>query len=350
MSRTVVRLSASSAIVLFAALGLTAAGVELASSGADPLQSGQFEWKTDSALVIPTEHSGRRWIAVKDPSIVRYEGRWHLFCSVRSDDGGISVQYSSFADWKDANGARRHILKLNDGYFGAPQVFYFTEHRKWYLIAQAADESWEPAFQAVWSSTDDIADPESWSPLTPLFKKKPDNVKAWLDFWAICDDAKAYLFFTSLDGKMWRADTPLSKFPGGWSKPVVALGGDIFEASHTYKLKGQDKYLTVIEAQHGHGWRYQKAYIADRLGGQWRPVAADREKAFASMKNVRHTDERWTDSISHGELIRDGYDQKLEVDPAHLRFVFQGVTNRQRSGKNYGQIPWRLGMLESGLR
>ena len=350
MSHTTVRLSTGSTIVLLAAVGLTATGVELASSGADGLRSGLFTWKTGSALVTPKEHSGRRWIAVKDPSIVRYEGMWHLFCSVRSDDGGISVQYSSFADWKDADTAKRHMLRLNDGYFGAPQVFYFSEHRKWYLVAQAADESWDPPFQAVWSSTEDITDPDSWSPLTPLYAKKPDNVKAWLDFWVICDDVRAYLFFTSLDGKMWRAGAPLDRFPGGWSKPVVALRGDIFEASHTYKLKGQDKYLTVIEAQHGHGWRYQKAYIADRLDGQWRPLAADRDKAFASMNSVRHPEERWTDSVSHGELIRDGYDQKLEVDPAHLKFVFQGAADRQRSGKNYGQVPWRLGILEPALR
>ena len=237
---------------------------------------------------------------------------------------------------------------MNDGYFGAPQVFYFSPHGKWYLIAQAADEAWEPAFQAVWSSTRDISDPQSWSPLTPLFKRKPDNVKAWLDFWVICDDAQAYLFFTSLDGKMWRAETPLREFPGGWSSPVVALRGDIFEAGHTYKLKGRSAYLTVIEAQHGHGWRYYKAYIADRLDGEWRPLAADRDTAFASMSNVRQTEERWTDSISHAELIRAGYDQELEVDVADLRLVFQGVTDRQRSGEGYGKIPWRLGMLEAG--
>ncbi|MBM4031296.1 MAG: hypothetical protein FJ291_05860 [Planctomycetes bacterium] len=54
---------------------------------------------------------------------------------------------------------------------------------------------------------------------------------------------------------------------------------------------------------------------------------------------------QWTDNISHGELLRDGRDQRLDVDPAHLRFLFQGVLDRDRQGKNYGQIPWRLGLL-----
>jgi len=54
----------------------------------------------------------------------------------------------------------------------------------------------------------------------------------------------------------------------------------------------------------------------------------------------------WTESISHGELLRAGVDQHLEVDPARLRFLFQGVSDQARAGKPYGQIPWRLGILE----
>jgi hypothetical protein len=131
----------------------------------------------------------------------------------------------------------------------------------------------------------------------------------------------------------------------------VALEGDVFEASHTYRLKGPDgasaRYLTLIEAQNGHGWRYFKAYTADRLDGDWQPLAATRDQAFASLKNVTQPDERWTDCISHGELIRTGVNERLEVDPARLRFVFQGVLDRQRQGKGYGAIPWRLGILEA---
>src|SRR5438105_6827864 len=65
----------------------------------------------------------------------------------------------------------------------------------------------------------------------------------------ICDDSKAHLFFTSNNGLMWRAETPLSEFPSGWSRPVIVLRGDIFEASHTYRLKGENKFLTIVEAQ-----------------------------------------------------------------------------------------------------
>ena len=181
-----------------------------------------------------------------------------------------------------------------------------------------------------------------------MYSAKPQNVKNWIDFWVICDSAKAHLFFTSLDGRMWRAETSLDKFPLGWNEPEVVIEADIFEASHVYRLKGLNKYLALIEAQAG-GRRYYKAFLSESLESDWKPLAATREKPFASPVNCRGTTEHWTDSFSHGELLREGIDEKLEVDAAHLRFLFQGVADAQKDGKSYGEIPWRLGILESAV-
>ncbi len=318
-----------------------------AATGQAPFSSGMFRWRTGVPILLPVDLTGDTIYSVKDPSIVRYEGKWHLFTTIRGNNRSHAVLYVAFDDFKNANNAQRHVLKLHPGFYCAPQVFYFTPQKKWYMICQAADEAWgEPPYRPAFSTSDNIADPDAWSPLKPMFEKKPASTNSWLDFWVICDDENAFFFFTSLNGKMWRSQTTLSEFPLSWSEPVVAIQGDVFEASHTYCLKGMNKYLTLIEAQNGHGWRYYKAYLAENLNGQWTPLAAEKEKAFASMKNVRQTAEHWTDSISHGELIRDGIDQKLEVDPANLRFLFQGVTEAKHSGKNYGQIPWSLGILE----
>jgi hypothetical protein len=307
--------------------------------------AGEFKWVASHPILQAVQADGENWISVKDPSVVWYKDSWHLFCTVRGQKRSHAIVYVTFADWSQADKAAQRVLSCHAGYLCAPQVFYFTPHKQWYLICQAADESWQPKYQPAWSRTADITSPDSWSKLTPLFGGQPANVKAWLDFWVICDDTKAHLFFTSLDGKMWRAETPLAKFPSGWSTPVVALEGDVFEASHTYRLAGLDKYLTLIEAQNGHGWRYYKAYLAERLDGPWSPLAAEKDKAFASMLNVQQSQPQWTDAISHSELLRAGYDQRLEVEPDNLRFVFQGVSDQQRSGKAYGQIPWRLGIL-----
>lgn len=333
--------------------------------GLDNFLRESFRWTTGRPVLRAAPSDGEEWISVKDPSLVRYKGQWHLFCTVRGRKRSHAIIYLSFPEWSQAEKAMRHVLHFHEGYFSTPQVFYFSPHRKWYLICQASHDSWEPQYQPAYSTSANIADPNSWTPLTPLFGKKPNNIKAWLDFWVICDEEKAYLFFTSLDGKMWRAQTSLSDFPLQWSEPIVALHGDVFEASHTYRLKGLGTYLTVIEAQrgyslygrmlrkalslidmkHDHGWRYYKAYVADSLEGSWKPLADGKGKVFASIKNVRQKEEHWTDSISHGELIRAGYDETLEVDPADLKFLFQGVTDGERKGEIYGEIPWRLGIL-----
>ena len=340
-------------VVLVTMVGL----VISVASGAQGLTRGEFRWSYGAPMVEARAVGGWDWISMKDPSIVRYGDKWHLFCTVRGPTRSHAIVYLNFRDFSEANTVERHVLPCHPGFFCAPQVFYFTPRKKWYLICQAADEAWgEPAYRPAFSTTTEIDDPNSWAKLQPMYDTKPADVTGWLDFWVICDEAKAHLFFTSLDGKMWRAETSLAEFPKGWSTPQVCLTGDIFEASHTYRLQGQslpprqagDKYLTLIEAQNGHGWRYFKAYVADRLDGAWQPLAADRDNAFASMRNVTPKADHWTDVVSHIELLRSGHDEKLEADPANLRFVFQGVLDKDREGIGYGQIPWKLGLMEPG--
>ena len=306
--------------------------------------SGDFHWKVSPVLVAPVERDDLCY-SVKDPSIVFHEGRWHLFSTIRSQKRTHQIEYVSFADWHQANAAPRRILKLSDGYFCAPQVFFFSPQKKWFMILQINDATRTPALQPAFSTSTNLSDPDSWTKPVLLFAAQPDNVKAWIDFWVICDASQAHLFFTSNNGLMWRAQTSLADFPGGWSKPEIVLRGDIFEASHTYRLKGTDKYLTVIEAVDGFR-RYYKAYLADKLDGEWRPLAASKEKPFASPVNARDAGTHWTDSFSHGEFLRVGVDEKLEVDPAHLRFLFQGALDGEIRGKKYGEIPWRLGLLD----
>jgi hypothetical protein len=286
------------------------------------LVTGDFKWVSTEPLMRAREADGEKWHSIKDPSIVRFNNRWHLFCTVRGKQRSHAIVYVSFADWAEARSAPHRILSCHQGFFCAPQVFYFSPHKKWYLICQASDESWTPNYQAAFATTSDISNPQSWSALRPLGAKAAQG-KSGLDFWIICDAAKAHLFFTTLDGRMWREETPLEQFPGGWSSPALALQDDLFEASHTYRLDGRNQYLTLVEAQGAEGRRYFKAYLAERLGGQWHPLAAEKQKTFASAANVTQTGGRWTDSISHGELIRSGYDQELTVNPKTLIFLFK---------------------------
>lgn len=309
-----------------------------------------IDWTMSGPLVGPAQRREDPCYSVKDPSIVFFEGRWHLFCTIRSVKRSHQIEYLNFSDWSDANSAERHILTVTNGYFCAPQVFYFEPQRKWYLIYQALDTARKVALQPAFSTSPNLSDPQSWTPPVFLFSQHPDQVAGWIDFWVICDDARAFLFFTSNNGKMWRSETGLASFPFGWSQPKVVLEADIFEASHTYRVRQNGKYLTIIESVAADGRRYYKAYSAERLDGNWTPMADSLSHPFAGMANVQAPKELWAESISHGELLRAGFDQRLEVDADHLRSLFQGVLDRDRQGKKYGEIPWRLGLLESSVR
>ena len=304
-------------------------------------------WDLSPPFVSPAPAAARGCISVKDPTVVFHEGRWHLFMTVRSAAPPVHMEYVSFEKWEDADKAPRHVLKWHDRYFCAPQVFYFRPLKKWCLVYQVGQPQRTLQLQPALVTTETLGDPASWSAPRLFFPDTdPKGVSKWLDFWVICDERRAYLFFTTLDGHLWRMWTPLEKFPDGFDHCELALRADIFEASHTYRMTGQGGgYLTVVEAQGRGGRRYYKAYRADRLDGEWRPLADTEDRPFAGAANVRGGAALWADNISHGELLRAGNDETLPVDPADLRFLIQAASDKEKAGKGYGDIPWRLGIL-----
>jgi hypothetical protein len=302
-------------------------------------------WEYTAPLIAPEKRESDPSHAQKDPTVVFHGGKWHVFMTVKLQ-GRSAMEYCSFGKWEDADKSPRTLLKVSEAkYFCAPQVFYFTPHKKWYLIYQVG----VPGAKFMWvaySTTTDLADPGSWTPAKPILDGGPKDPRklGGLDYWIICDDQRAYLFYTTLNGKMWRLWTKIEDFPRGFDHCELALEAKIFEASHTYKLKGLNQYVTIIEED---GRRYYKAYVAERLDGEWLPVADTADKPFAGWKNIRPAPgvEPWTDNISHGELVREGCDQTLTVDPNNLQFVFQGMFDKEKAQKNYGQFPWRIGIL-----
>jgi hypothetical protein len=328
--------------------------LHVAALAGDPFTTGEFKWKSSHPLVAPAVRPDDPCDSIKDPTVVFHEGKWHLFCTIRSQKRTHQIEYLNFTDWKDADQAPRHILKLHDGYFCAPQVFYFTPLKKWCLLYQTGDPGRTPPLQPTLVMSDKLDDPAAWSKPQILWDRSwPDCPRA-IDFWIICDATHARLFFTSNDGKFWRSDAPLAQFPKGFADPKMVMQGDLFEASCTYKIKGGE-YLTLIEAQGG-GGRYFKAWTAPRLDAEWKPLATTMDKSFASRHNVTFPGvgpdgsstppNPWAQSISHGELLRSGIDEKMEIDPANLKLLYQGVTDADMAGKPYGKIPWRLGLLE----
>ncbi|MEM9937068.1 MAG: non-reducing end alpha-L-arabinofuranosidase family hydrolase, partial [Bacteroidota bacterium] len=309
-----------------------------------PEESYKFEWELQRPILDAFMFDEEDWISIKDPSIIKHDGKWHLFCTLRGKKRSHAIVYSSFDNFEEAAEQKPIVLGNHPGYFCAPQVFYFSPHNKWYMICQAKNDSWSPNYQAAFATSNDISDPNSWSALQPMDIAKPPN-DPYLDFWVICDKKTAYTFFTCDNGKIYRSETSVKNFPFKWSEPILAYEGDIFEASHIYKLPKEDIYLNLIEAQKPDDRRYFKALMADKLDGRWRAVPSDSTGTYASVANVIQVAGAWTNSISHGELIRNSIDEKMEAD-LHNPFIFQGVLHRNREGKRYGDIPWRLGILE----
>lgn len=298
-----------------------------------------FQWIASPVLISPPEGT----IAVKDPTVVRYGEDWLVYATTRSDDWSMTSLL--FSDWDEADDVPKIPVSVNPDLAGlkaAPQLFYFTDKDKWYLVYQTQP----PAY----STTENPADVESWSPMT-LFMDPPPDIEdsdtGGLDYWVICDDDDCFLFFSATNGKLYRARTSKSEFPSGftWADTMVALEEEeepllLHDSSNVYKIAGTDQYLLLVSAI-GDVGRYFRSWTSERLDGTWVPLAATEDHAFASTENVSGAD--WfLDGINHGEMLRENPDETMTIDTCDMRYLFQGLTRR---GAGYDANEYSLGML-----
>lgn len=308
-----------------------------------------LHWNASAPTIVPVSDASHNLVAVKDPSVVRFNDRWHIYASSVSSAGAYNMVYASFSDWSEAPTAPLYYMDQTPGfntYVAAPELFYFTPQKKWYLVFQSGPP--------MYSTADDPSVPSSWTRPAPFFSKEPAIVTqngGWLDFWVICDAASCHLFFSDNHGRYYKSKTSIDQFPNGFADPVVVMqdanAGRIFEASNVYKMNGTDQYLAIIEAfdQTSGGSRYFRSWIADSLEGPWLPWQASGSFPFAGSRNVTFDGAAWTNDISHGEMVRASYDETLAVEPCNLRYVFQGADPKAPNGGDYNKIPWRIGVL-----
>ncbi len=310
-----------------------------------------FQWKSTTPLLLPKPDATHESLALKDPTIVRVNGTYHVFMTTASERGGWEMAYTSFTDWSkvwQAPIAYLDLSAIGPGYHCAPQVFYFAPQKLWYLIYQGGGGP-------MYSTSAAIDDPMSWSAPKAFFSKVPDVVKGttgkgnWLDFWNICDDKTCYLFGADDDGHIFRSETAIGRFPEGFEGTTVIAAqepdrADLFEAPMIYKIKGTGKYFAAVEAM-GPSGRYFRAWTLDKLDGTWTPLAASLDNAFASARNVGFDGPVISEGVSHGELVRDGYDQTPTVDFCKpLQFLYQALTP-DSGEKSYLKLPYRLALL-----
>jgi endo-1,4-beta-xylanase len=322
---------------------------ECVPSAGDTALPVEFHWSSSDVLVTPVANDRHPILSVKDPSIVRFEDRWHVFATTADDGGAWSMVYLNFADFSEAPSAPQYYLNENQalvGYHAAPQVFFFAPENKWYLIFQSG--------QPQYSTNDDISNPAGWTRPVNFFASEPATVRehkgsgGWLDFFVICDESRCHLFFTDDNGELYRSETPIGSFPEGFGEPVIAIQGTketLFEGSSTYKVNGANQYLTLVEAFGPSGQRFYRSFVSGSLDGEWAPLAATWERPFAGANNVTFASgNAWTRDVSHGELLREGYDQTPTISLGCLRFLYQGVDPAARPAQ-YFEYPYRLALL-----
>jgi predicted GH43/DUF377 family glycosyl hydrolase len=94
------------------------------------------QWEISAPILAQGPEGSFDELAVKDPSIVFCDGKWHLFYTARSKTE-YTTAYVSAEKLTDLQSAPRSELKMIRGvsrYGCAPQVFYFAPQCTWYLI------------------------------------------------------------------------------------------------------------------------------------------------------------------------------------------------------------------------
>lgn len=301
----------------------------------------RFQWESSGPLISPKNGA----FGIKDPSIVHYNGRFHIWATI--NDGNWKSVYLNFTDWNQAANAQH--IPMNGTQVGntvAPQVFFYRPHNKWYIFTQ-----WGRGY----ATTTDITNVNSWTRRTDFLRNGPpiESNKPELDYWVICDDTHCHLFFSRDDGVLYKSKTTRENFPNfnGYSIVMEDHRGNgasfLFEAANVYKVDGTNKYLLLVEAYRtpGYGPRYFRSWTSTSLDGPWTALADTEENPFAGEANVTWPQGKWATGISHGELVRSGYDEYLTIDPCNLQFLYQGDSGNSVNG-DYGGEPYKLGLLK----
>ena len=320
-------LKKSCSIIIGLALMVSSFGsVVSAAANANP------SWSVDERVIFHGECKPYDYYAAKDPTIVRYNGQWLVYYTGANQSGGWQMCFTSASTIAGLKTAKRtYMSKIGEAYFCAPELFYFEPQNLWYLVYQ------DGTYGAAYSTSTNPADPNSWQ--GPKSFGISGNM-GW-DYYIICDDQYAYMYNTPSDGSgnLYVRKTTLANFPKGWSAPTVSIK-NTFEGAEVYKCLADGKYYLLIEDMKD--GRYYELWTSASAGGPWTQVA---EKWAWRGNLTKYNADKWTTNVSHGELIRAGCDQKLEINDINkVDFLIQGTTNMNAE---YQKIIWDLGLIRN---
>jgi hypothetical protein len=250
-------------------------------------------------------------------------GAYHLFYTSRSSVWGLGyATASSITGLKMAT--HRHLTSIGSGGgLAAPQVFYFASKGKWFLIYQNGTT---PSY----STSTGVGSYGSWTAARSM-----GFSDGGIDYWCISNGTDVFCFYSANDGShtIKRRSTSIANFPTGWGS-ATTVATDTFEAPHVYKNSADGLYYMMVEDINRHFELWRASYLA----GTWTKL----QENWATIGNCTFTGEVWTSQVSHGEILRSGTDERLNISSIVTpQILIQGTTGTG----SYSSLPYDLGLM-----